>query len=60
MAIIIGGVSETEADEVICNLAGWTNDGPNGRFISVELSRRFVSKKQRTLWQSGILPASNG
>jgi hypothetical protein len=48
-------LSETEADEVVCNLAGWINDGPNGRFITVELSPRFVSKQQRTLSASDVI-----
>jgi hypothetical protein len=48
-------LSETEADEVVCNLAGWINNGPNGRFISVELSPRFVSKQQRIPSASDVI-----
>jgi hypothetical protein len=39
----------------VCNLAGWINDGPNGRFITVELSPRFTSKQQRTLSASDVI-----
>jgi hypothetical protein len=48
-------LSETEAEEVVCNLAGWINNGPNGRFIAVELSPRFTSKQQRTLGASDVI-----
>jgi hypothetical protein len=39
---------ETEEDEVICNLAGWRNiDKYGNTYITVELSSRFVPRKQR-------------
>jgi hypothetical protein len=39
--------SDTQSDEVICNLAGWINHDTSGPFITVELSPKFVSKQQK-------------
>jgi hypothetical protein len=43
-SILIKQLSETTDDEVICNLAGWLNEGANGKFITVKISPRFASK----------------
>jgi hypothetical protein len=38
--------SETDGDEIVCNLAGWVNHDTNGPYITVELSPKFTPKHQ--------------
>jgi hypothetical protein len=47
LAILFKHLQETQADEVVANLAAWPNRGIDGKpFLSVEVSPRFVSKRQ--------------
>jgi hypothetical protein len=38
-------LDETDGDQIICNLAGWRNEDHSGRYLTVELSPRFVSRR---------------
>ena len=42
---IMRQLEDSDADEVTANIAGWFNKDSSGRYISVELSPRFVSKQ---------------
>ena len=37
-------MNDADADEVVCNLAGWFNEDREGRYIGVQLSERFERK----------------
>ena len=37
---------ETDSDEITANIAGWFNEDQSGRYITVELSPRYVSRQQ--------------
>jgi hypothetical protein len=39
-------LDETDADEITANIAGWYNEDSSGRYITVELSPRYVSRHQ--------------
>lgn len=40
-------LDEAYADEIIANIAGWFNEDSSGKYISVELSPRYVSRHKR-------------
>ena len=44
LLILMKQLNEQKGDEIICNLAGWSNVGKLGPFLTVELSPRFVRK----------------
>jgi hypothetical protein len=37
---------ESDSDEIQCLLAGWFNQDSNGAYLTVELSPRYVSRRQ--------------
>jgi hypothetical protein len=43
--IIVKQFQETDAEEVICCIAGWHNGGHQGSYLTVELSPRYVSRR---------------
>ncbi len=43
---IMRQLDEADADEVTANIAGWCNEDHSGRYITVELSPRYVSRHQ--------------
>jgi hypothetical protein len=43
-AFIVEQFSSDQAQEVVCNIAGWRNQDHNGTYLTVELSPRFTSK----------------
>jgi hypothetical protein len=43
---------ETNADEILCNIAGWVNRDSDGKYVSVELSPRFVRRPVTTTIES--------
>ena len=43
-AAIVKQFSEGNADEVVCNIAGWRNQDHSGSYLTVELSPRFVAR----------------
>ena len=43
-AAIVEQFSHDDAEEVICNIAGWKNQDYNGAYLTVELSPRFVAR----------------
>jgi hypothetical protein len=45
-AAIVEQFSHDDADEVVCNIAGWRNEDYNGFYLTVELSPRFVARTQ--------------
>ena len=46
MKVIVKQLHENQLSEVICNLAGWINQGSIGSYLTIELSPKFVSKQQ--------------
>lgn len=38
--------TETQADEITCNLAGWFNKDSSGQYLTVELSPRYVARER--------------
>jgi hypothetical protein len=45
-AAIVDQFSQDDIGEVVCNLAGWKNQGYNGPYLTVELSPLFVPRRQ--------------
>ena len=45
-AAIVEQFSHDDADEVVCNIAGWRNQDYKGVYLTVELSPRFVNRTQ--------------
>jgi hypothetical protein len=43
---IMRQLEDSDADEVTANIAGWFNKDSSGRYITVELSPRYVSRHQ--------------
>jgi hypothetical protein len=43
-AAIVEQFSHHDAEEVVCNIAGWRNQDHNGSYLTVELSPRFVAR----------------
>jgi hypothetical protein len=41
---VVEQFSHDQAQEVICNIAGWKNQDNNGSYLTVELSPRFVPR----------------
>jgi hypothetical protein len=48
LSYLVKQISEIQAAEVTCNLAGWVNRDGTGSFITIELSPKFVSKQRST------------
>jgi hypothetical protein len=48
LVTIFKQLEEAGCDEVVCNIAGWRNTDHQGRYITVEISPRFVPREQRT------------
>ena len=46
MEAIAKQFKETDAAEVACCIAGWRNEDQNGQYLSVELSPKYVSRRQ--------------
>ena len=45
-AAIVEQFTHDDAEEVVCNIAGWRNEDYNGPYLTVELSPRFVARTQ--------------
>jgi hypothetical protein len=43
-AAILEQFSHEGIEEVVCNIAGWRNQDYSGRYLTVELSPRFVAQ----------------
>ena len=39
-------LEDTDADEITANVAGWLNHDHSGKYITVELSPRFIKRQQ--------------
>ena len=39
-------LEDADADEIVANIAGWFNEDSSGKYLTVELSPRYVSKPQ--------------
>ena len=44
---IVSDFRDSGGEEVICNIAGWKNEDQQGGYLTVEISPRYVSRKQR-------------
>ena len=45
-AAIVEQFSRDDIEKVVCNIAGWRNQDYNGSYLTVELSPRFVARKE--------------
>ena len=45
-AAIVEQFGHDDAEEVVCNIAGWRNQDYTGLYLTVELSPRFVARTQ--------------
>jgi hypothetical protein len=45
IATLVKQLTETNTDEVTCNLAGWFNKDSNGQYLTVELSPRYIPRE---------------
>jgi hypothetical protein len=45
IAALVKQLTETNSDEITCNLAGWFNRDSNGQYLTVEFSPRYSSKE---------------
>src|SRR5271167_3623204 len=43
-AAIVKEFADTDAEEVVCNLAGWRNDDYRGPYLTVELSPHYAPR----------------
>ena len=48
LTAIVKDLEETGGVEVICNIAGWLNHDQLGRYLTVEVSPRYVPYEQQT------------
>jgi hypothetical protein len=46
IAALVKQLSETNNDEIICNLAGWFNKDSSGQYLTVELSPRYIPRER--------------
>jgi hypothetical protein len=44
LKILMNQLLETDADEVVCNLAGWINTDARGEFITAEISADLTKR----------------
>ena len=52
--MIVKQFTESDAEEVVCNLAGWRNDDYRGPFLTVEISPRYVPQRSEALKASNL------
>jgi len=45
---------ETNGEEVVCCLAGWTNHDANGPYLTIELYPRYVRREHRPTQRSNL------
>jgi hypothetical protein len=53
-AAIVKEFAESDADEVVCNLAGWKNDGYRGPYLTVEISPRYAPRSSEASKESNL------
>jgi hypothetical protein len=46
IAALVKQLTETNADEITCNIAGWFNRDSSGQYLTVELSPRYVPRER--------------
>jgi hypothetical protein len=46
IAALVKQLTDTQADEITCNLAGWFNKDGSGQYLTVELSPRYVPRER--------------
>jgi hypothetical protein len=47
IAAIMNHLNEKGSDEVVCNIAAWTNRDASGQYLSVQLSPPYVPQQQQ-------------
>jgi hypothetical protein len=45
---------EAGGGEIVCCLAGWSNHGGNGQYLTIELSPRYVRRENRPAQRSNL------
>ena len=46
IAALVKQLTESQTDEITCNLAGWFNQDSSGQYLTVELSPRYVPRER--------------
>jgi hypothetical protein len=46
MEVIVKQFRETESEEVVANIAGWSNRDSHGAYLTVELSPKYVPQEE--------------
>jgi hypothetical protein len=46
VAALAKQLTEIQADEITCNIAGWFNRDSSGQYLTVELSPRYVPRER--------------
>ena len=46
IAALVKQLTETNADEITCNIAGWFNKDSSGQYLTVELSPRYIPRER--------------
>ena len=46
IAALAKQLTETNADEITCNIAGWFNKDSSGQYLTVELSPRYIPRER--------------
>jgi hypothetical protein len=45
---------ETNGEEVVCCLAGWTNHDANGPYLTIEISPKYVRREHRPTQRNNL------
>ena len=46
-AAILQSFEDSDSDDVVCNIAGWVNQDPEGSYLTIEISPKYVARELR-------------